>query len=226
MASAPKSVGIIMDGNRRWASSKGLPTLEGHRKGLEKSKEIARAAFDAGVTTLYYYAFSTENWNRAPEEVSYLMTLFEQAIQEEFKEFAKEDIRVRFIGDLARLPQKLQKLARELEEKTAGNTRGTLVIALSYGGRLEILSAVNRLIQEGRELISEQELGEALWTSGMPDPDLIIRTSGEKRLSNFLTWQSVYSELAFTDTYWPDFSKEELLQIFEEYAKRERRNGK
>jgi len=215
-----------MDGNRRWARERGLPTFEGHRKGLENTRMITRAVFDAGVETLYYYAFSTENWHRAPEEVSYLMTLFEQAIKNEFAEISKENIRVRFIGDLARLPTKLQQLAKELEEKTAGNTRGTLAIALSYGGRPEIVHAVNALIKGGHEAVTETDIQNALWTKELPDPDLIIRTSGEKRLSNFLTWQSVYSELFFTNTYWPDFSKEELLKIFEEYSTRERRNGK
>jgi undecaprenyl diphosphate synthase len=222
---APASVGIVMDGNRRWAKANGLLALEGHRAGLEKAKEIARAAFDAGVTTLYYYAFSTENWKRAPEEVSYLLTLFEKAITDELEEFAKEDICVRFIGDLARLPEKVQVLAKNLEEKTSGNKRGTLVIAFSYGGRAEIVHAVNQLIEEGREVVTEEDIQHALWSKGLPDPDLIIRTSGEQRLSGFLTWQSIYSELVFTDTLWPSFTKEEFEQHLAEFRDRKRNFG-
>ena len=225
-ASIPETVGIIMDGNRRWAKARGLPTFEGHRAGLAKAKEIIKEAFDSGVKNVILYAFSTENWNRTAEEVSYLMSLFEQAIKDEFKELATENVRVRFIGEITRLPGQLQKVAHELEEETKSATRGTLAIALSYGGRPEIVSAVNSLIQAGHETVSEAEISSALWTHDIPDPDLIIRTSGEYRLSNFLTWQGVYSELHFTDTLWPDFSKEELHRIFDWYAARDRRHGK
>jgi undecaprenyl diphosphate synthase len=225
MAGGPTSIGIIMDGNRRWAKAAGVSSLEGHKAGLAKAKEIAQVAFNAGVTTLYYYAFSTENWKRAPEEVSYLLSLFESAITSEFDEFGKENIQVRFIGDLSRMPSKLASMARDLEEKTASNTRGTLVIALSYGGRSEIVHAVNKLIQEGREVVSEEELGRALWTGNLPNPELIIRTSGEERLSNFLTWQSVYSELIFTETLWPAYTKEEFEGHLAEYRERKRNFG-
>ncbi len=222
----PKSLGIILDGNRRWARAKGLPTFEGHRVGYDNVKTIARAAFDAGVEYVTVYAFSTENWERAKEEVSYLMSLLERAVMSEFEEISKEGVRVRFIGEASRLSATLTTAMRALEEKTKNNSRGTLIVAISYGGRPEIVAAVNKLIQEGREIVSEADISGALWSAGIPDPDLIIRTSGEERLSNFLTWQSVYSELYFTPTFWPDFTKEELLTIFEKYAARERRKGK
>lgn len=221
----PLSVGIIMDGNRRYAKAKGIASLDGHRAGLEKAKEIARAAFDAGIRTLYLYAFSSENWKRVPEEVAYLIQLFEQAITKEFDEFIKEGVCVRFIGDLARFPEKLQTLARELEAKTVQNTRGTIVIALSYGGRAEIVHAANKLIQQGREVVSETDMQDALWSKGLPDPDLIIRTGGEKRLSGFLTWQSIYSELIFTDTLWPALTTDELKGFLHEFEARKRNFG-
>ncbi|HUQ30394.1 MAG TPA: polyprenyl diphosphate synthase [Candidatus Paceibacterota bacterium] len=222
----PASIGIIMDGNRRWAKERGVPTLQGHRAGLAKLKEVTRWAFEAGVGTIYYYAFSTENWNRAAEEVSYLIELFSRAIQNEFDELKTEGIRVRFIGDLARFPESLQKAAAKLQEETKENKKGTLALCISYGSRAEVVTAVNSLLVQGLETVTEESLRKALWSGDLPDPDLIIRTSGEKRLSNFLMYQAAYSELAFTDTKWPDFSKEELYAIFEDYASRERRRGK
>lgn len=221
----PTSVGIILDGNRRYARAHNLPLLAGHQAGLEKAKEIAREAFVQGVTTLYLYAFSSENWRRVPDEVSYLLVLFEKALTSEFDEFIEKGIRLRFIGDLARFAPNLQNLARELEERTAANTKGTLAVALSYGGRAEIVAATNKLIQDGREVVSEADMGAALWTEGLPDPDLIIRTSGEHRLSGFLTWQSVYSELIFTDTLWPAYTVEEFRGHLAEYTKRKRNFG-
>jgi undecaprenyl diphosphate synthase len=226
MSNIPTSIGIILDGNRRWARAKGLPTLEGHRRGYTKVREITEAAFEAGVQYVTLYAFSTENWNRDPAEVSYLLSLFEELINLEIEDITKKGIRARFIGDLSRFPAHLASAARALEEKTKDNKKGTVVVALSYGGRPEIVHAVNALLQEGREAVSEEDISKKLWTHDIPDPDLIIRPGGEKRLSNFLTWQSVYSELFFTNTFWPDFSKEELLRILEEFSKRERRHGK
>jgi undecaprenyl diphosphate synthase len=226
MNSVPQSIGIILDGNRRWAKEKGLPTLEGHRAGYENVKTIARAAFSKGVKYVTVYAFSTENWKRTEEEVSYLMNLLAHAVKKDLEELTKDDISVRFIGELDRLPDGLGKVARELEEKTKNNDRGTLTVAISYGGRAEIVSAVNKLLRERKEVISEEDLSSAMWAHDIPDPDLIIRTSGERRLSGFLTWESIYSELFFTKTYWPDFSEEELTKILDEYASRERRHGK
>lgn len=215
-----------MDGNRRWAKARGLPSLEGHAAGLTKAKEIVRHAFSQGVSTVVLYAFSTENWNRGPEEVGYLMTLFSNAIAREFDELAREGIRIRFIGDLSRLPGTIRASAEKLERESATASGKTLGIALSYGGRAEILSAVNRLLAEGKSEIGEEDLRAVLWSADIPDPDLIIRTGGEKRLSNFLTWQSVYSELFFTDSLWPDFTKEEFDAMLAAFAQRERRRGK
>lgn len=226
-SSAPRCIGIIMDGNRRWAKERGLPTLVGHTEGLKKTKEILRHAFSRGIDTAILYAFSTENWNRTSEEVGYLMNLFNDAIENEFEELSKEGVHVRFIGDLARLPENLRAAARNLEERSATTAKGkTLVIALSYGGRAEIVAGVNKLLQEGKKEVNAEDVAAALWSSGIPDPDLIIRSGGEKRLSNFLPWQSVYSELFFTDSFWPAFTKEEFDSILEEFAARERRHGK
>lgn len=226
MTSVPKAIGIIMDGNRRWAKERGLPTLEGHRQGLRRVQDAATWAFDAGVQEVTIYAFSTENWNRSKEEVEYLMELFEEACRSEFTEVMKAGGRIRFIGQRERMSEKLQALMQDVEEQSSGNDRGTLVIALSYGGHAEILSAANALLVDGKEQITEAELRSRMWSAGLLDPDLIIRTGGEKRLSNFLTWQSAYSELFFTDTRWPDFLKEEFMRILEEFSVRERRHGK
>ncbi len=222
---APHAIGIIMDGNRRWAKERGLPTLEGHRKGSEKIRDVCRWAYGAGVKEVILYAFSTENWNRSPEEVSYLLDLFEEALPPLLKDIRKEGGRIRFIGERERFPEKLQGTMRALEEESADGTRGTLAIALSYGGRSEILAAVNALLARRARVADEASLKEAMWSAGLRDPDLIIRTGGEQRLSNFLTWQSAYSELFFTETKWPDFSKEEFDVILEAYGARERRHG-
>lgn len=226
MTNGPRAIGIIMDGNRRWAKAKGLPTLEGHRRGLEKVKSATEWAFRAGVAEVTIYAFSTENWNRSKEEVEYLMELFEDALINQFAEVIREGGRIRFIGQRERMSEKLQALMQDAEEKSSGNDKGTLVIALSYGGQAEILSAANTLLADGKEQITEAELRSRMWSAGLLDPDLIIRTGGEKRLSNFLTWQSAYSELFFTDTMWPDFSEEEFTNILTEFSTRERRHGK
>ncbi|MHB8660985.1 MAG: polyprenyl diphosphate synthase [Minisyncoccota bacterium] len=219
-------VGIIMDGNRRWARARGLRSLEGHTTGIEKAKEIIRHAFSCSVGTIILYAFSTENWNRSPQEVGYLTHLFETALIRELDELSREGIQVRFIGDLARLPDKLRASAKKLEESSCVGSRKTLVIALSYSGRAEILAAMNRLLAEGKREVRIKEMRAALWSAGIPDPDIIIRTGGEKRLSNFLTWQSVYSELFFSDSLWPEFTKKEFDSILAEFALRERRHGK
>ncbi len=225
-ASVPVSIGVILDGNRRWAKEQGLPTLEGHRKGYEKVKELVRWARARGIREVVVYAFSTENWNRSPEEVNYLMNLLERAFGEELSELIEEGGRVRFIGQRDRLPERLRANMEKVEEETKDGTAGTLVVALSYGGRPEILAAVNKLIAEGAQEVSEDTLKSAMWSAGLADPDLIIRTSGEQRLSNFLTWQSVYSELFFTDTKWPAFTEEEFDSILAEFATRERRRGR
>lgn len=218
-------VGFIMDGNRRWAKTHGLPTLEGHRKGYEALKAMVRVVHDAGIPHMACYAFSTENWNRSPEEVAYLMDLFAYAVRDVREGVVdKHAVNVRFIGERERFPETLRTAMREVE---AGNHAGaslTVWLALSYGGRPEILSAVNRAVAAGKE-VDEEAFESLLWTSGMPDPDLIIRTSGEERLSNFLLWQSAYSELFFTKTLWPDFGEVEFQSMLDQYGTRQRRKG-
>ncbi len=222
---APRSVGLIMDGNRRWARDRGLPSFEGHRRGVEKLQEIARFAFKSGVHEVIVYAFSTENWKRAEEEVSYLLGLLEEYFEGSLRELIDEGIKIRIIGERERFSSKLQELIRHAEEDSASGETGTLAIALSYGGRREIVNAVNDAVAAGKTLIEESDIAQALWTSDLADPDLIIRTGGEMRLSNFLLWQAAYAELFFTPTLWPDFSFEEFGAILAEYGKRERRMG-
>ncbi|MBP6868681.1 MAG: di-trans,poly-cis-decaprenylcistransferase [Candidatus Pacebacteria bacterium] len=221
----PKAIGIIMDGNRRWARSRNLPLLEGHRQGAEKLKDVARWSRDAGVQELTVYAFSTENWKRSEEEVSYLMKLLGQMLSKDLQELHKEHIQLRFVGERDRFQPTLIEKMNELERVVPLETKLTLVIALSYGGRAELTSAVNTLIERGVENVSEEDINRALWTNGLMDPDMVIRTGGEKRLSNFLPWQSVYSELFFSETMWPEFSFEEFLSCIEAFRSRERRRG-
>ncbi|MAF59822.1 MAG: polyprenyl diphosphate synthase [Candidatus Pacebacteria bacterium] len=221
----PKSIGIIMDGNRRWARERGLPTFEGHRRGANKLKEVIGWNKDSGIPHLIVYALSTENRNRSKEEVSYLMDLFRTFIKNELKEIKKEKIRILFPGERSMFPEDLQELMNRTEEETGKNEKYTLSTALSYGGRAEIVNVANKLVKKGKE-VTENDIQNELWTKEIPDPDIIIRTGGEHRLSGFLTWQSVYSELFFVDTYWPAFSREEFDSILEEYKERERRHGK
>lgn len=221
----PGCVGIILDGNRRWAKERGLPTFEGHRAGLENLKAAARFVRTGGVKHLIVYAFSTENWNRKPEEVSYLMNLFLESVTTQMKELGEEGIQIRIVGQRERFSPELIRAMDQVEQETKGNDEFTLWVCLSYGGHAEIIAAARAAAGAGEE-ITEASIAKHLWTAEMPDPDIIIRTSGEKRLSGFLTWQSVYSELFFTDTYWPSFSKEEFDSILAEYATRERRRGK
>ncbi len=223
---SPQCIGIILDGNRRWAKAHGLPTLEGHRRGYEKVKDIMGWAKEEQIPFVIVYAFSTENWNRKVEEVSYLMGLFKEILTTKLAELKKEGIRVRCIGERSRFSTDLQGLMDRAEEETAGLSGPTLVLALSYGGRADVVQAVKRAVKEGKNDITEAEFSSYLWSSGLPDPDLIIRTGGEKRLSGFLTWQSVYSELFFVDTLLPDFSKSEFQAILAEFASRERRMGR
>ena len=222
----PQSVGIIMDGNRRWAKAKGLPSFEGHRHGYQTMKKVVEWATELGVNTITFFAFSEENWKRTEEEVSYLMSLIRKMLVEETEEALSKNIRLRYIGDISKFSDDIASGMREAEEKTKANTGITLVIAASYGGRQEIVRAVNTMIKDGKKEITVEDISAYVDTKGLPDPDMIIRTSGEQRVSGFLTWQSVYSELFFTETLWPDFSKEEFLNILEEYGSRERRLGK
>lgn len=225
MSRTPQCIGIILDGNRRWARARGLPTLEGHRVGLRTTlQKVVSAVRARGISHLAAFMFSTENWNRSEEEVSYLMRLFEEGIQTEFEKLAKEGVRIRFVGQRARFSAQLQNSMRDIEEKTAGNTAFNFWACLSYGGRAEIVAAAEAL-RTSDEPITEESFEKSLWTAGMPDVDIIIRTSGEKRLSGFLTWKSVYSELFFVDVHWPDFDEATLDGILGEYAVRERRMG-
>ena len=221
---APVCVGIILDGNRRWAKAQGLPKLEGHRRGYEKTLDAARWACDRGIKHLTVYAFSTENWNREQEEVSYLMNLLREAAEKGLQDLAKEGVRVRFIGTRDRLAPDLLAAMEKVEKESALHSF-TLWVCLSYGGRAEIAAAAAAAARTG-EPITEETLQSHLWSAEMPEPDIIIRPGGEKRLSNFLTWQSVYSELFFIDTPWPAFTEEDFDSILTDYAQRERRHGK
>jgi undecaprenyl diphosphate synthase len=221
----PACIGIIMDGNRRWATEKGLSKLEGHRLGRKALRRAVEFARERGVAHLVVYGFSTENWNRESTEVSYLMDLFSEAIEQEIEDLCKNGVRVRFVGQRERFSKNLQEAMERCESKLSDNATLTLWVCLSYGGRPEIVEAARAAAASGEE-ISEITLSKHLWTANMPEPDIIIRTGGEKRLSNFLPWQSVYSELFFTDTYWPDFSEQEFDSILTEYAGRERRRGR
>ncbi len=228
LSNTARSVGIIMDGNRRWAKNKGLPTLEGHRRGYEKLKDLGDWAEERGVTHVTVYAFSTENWNRSVDEVSYLMDLFRLLLQNDLPEFHKKGKRLRFIGDLTRLAPDLQEGIVKAEELTKDNTQGTLCACISYGGRGEIVNAARRAIEQGMKPadITEESFGKLMYASDIPDPDLVIRTGGEMRLSNFLPWQSIYSEFFFPKTFWPDFSKEDFFGILDEFSMRKRNHGK
>lgn len=222
---------IIMDGNGRWATNRGWPRLVGHRRGAERVREIVKAAPDLGIKWLTLYAFSTENWKRSTEEVLGLMSIFARYIEREAERLSKAGVRMRFIGERGRLDPKLQRLMAGIEARTAGLDRLNLTVAVNYGGRDEILRAARKLaLQVAAGLIDPKDLTEgafsgALDTSGLPDPDLVIRTSGETRTSNFLPWQAAYAEYEFTGTLWPDFSAEELAGIVTRFGNRERRFG-
>lgn len=225
----PRHVAIIMDGNGRWAQNRGWPRLVGHRRGAERVKQIVRACPEMGVNWLTVYAFSTENWKRSTEEVLGLMGIFARYIEREADGMAAEGVRMRFIGGRERLSPKLQNLMAGIEARTAGNTRLNLTVAINYGGRDELLRASTRLaarIARG-ELAepTEADLADCLDTAGHPDPDLVIRTSGETRTSNFLPFQAAYSEYEFTQTLWPDFTPEHLAGILDRFGLRERRFG-
>lgn len=225
-------IAVIMDGNGRWASKRGLPRNMGHKKGAETVLEIAKAAKEFGVKFLTLYAFSTENWKRSPEEVDGLMNLLRQYLNRNFKELADNDVRIRFIGERNMLDEDIAAKMKELEDTTSNNKSLTLQVALSYGSRLEIVNAARLIAQNVKtgdmsiKDIDETLFSDMLYTKGIPDPDLVIRTSGEQRVSNYLLWQIAYSEFFFTDTLWPDFTKQELEQIINNYQTRERRYGK
>ena len=224
----PKHIAITMDGNGRWAKDKGKLRIFGHQHGVKAVRETVEAAAEIGIKFLTLYAFSTENWKRSEREVNALMTLLISTISKETKTLMKNDICLNAIGNLSQLPKKCKQELEQAIEKTKNNKRMTLILALSYSGRWEIVNAVNKIMKEKnlRKELTEEAFQQYLNTKGVPDPELLIRTSGEHRISNFLLWQIAYSELYFTDTLWPDFRKEDLLKAIIDYQKRERRFGK
>ena len=232
MSKVPYHVAIIMDGNGRWAKERGLERWQGHREGIENVRRILKACKELGIKVLTLFCFSTENWNRPKKEVDFLMRRFEHFLDREYKELMRNNIRLKVIGQRYRLPSKLQRKIEEVEEKTSSNKEFTLVLAISYGARQEIIEACRKICRDFKEgKISEEEItmenfSKYLYTSDLPDPDLLIRTSGEIRISNFLLWQISYTELYFTKVYWPDFSPQHLKEAVEEFSKRERRFGK
>ncbi len=224
----PRHVAIIMDGNGRWAKKRGMPRLFGHRAGVENLRAVIKACVEFGIRYLTIYAFSTENWGRPQDEVSGLEKLFHEAFTNEFLELRKQGVRIIHLGQREGIPQDLLDEIDEAVELSKTNDRLVLSVALNYGSRNEIMHAVRRMVAEGLkpEEITEQTISRYLFTANIPDPDLVIRTSGEQRLSNFLLFQSAYSEWEFPETLWPDFGKEQLLEAIFEYSKRDRRFGK
>ena len=226
----PRHVAIIMDGNGRWAKAKGLPRTAGHQQGVETVKNITEAATRMGISYLTLYTFSTENWNRPVDEIAALMGLIMDHLEEEI--FMKNNVRFRVIGDLERIPEPVRKRLQECMDRTASNDKMTMVIALSYSSRWELVNAMRYIADEVKsgtlqpEQISEETIEAHLTTNFMPDPDLLIRTGGEYRISNYLLWQCAYTEFYFCDTFWPDFTADELYKAVAVYQSRERRFGK
>lgn len=221
-------IAIIMDGNRRWAKEKNLPSAMGHKKGVDALKTTLRACKDFGIKYLTVYAFSTENWKRKKEEVDFLMELLAITLTNELAEMHSEGVVISFIGDISKLSDKLQKILANSVETTKNNTGVHLQIAFNYGARDEIVHAVKSIIAKGvkAEDITEEMISENLYTKNIPDPDLLIRTGGEKRISNYLLWQIAYSEILVTDEYWPEFGRDSLAEAVEEFKNRQRRFGK
>lgn len=223
----PRHVAIIMDGNGRWARARGLPRLAGHQAGTRNIRHILEAAVEFGLEVLTLWAFSTENWGRPEQEVRGLLRLLEETIQRELPRLQEQGVQIRHTGRLDRLPPRLQEQVRRALEATAHNRRIILNVAFDYGGRADILQAVRHILADGipPEQVDEALFRRYLWTGDLPDPDLIIRTSGEYRLSNFMLWQGAYAELYITPTLWPDFTREDLAAALRDYASRERRFG-
>jgi undecaprenyl diphosphate synthase len=224
----PRHIAIIMDGNGRWATRRFLPRVAGHAKGVDRVRDVVEACVDRGVEYLTLFAFSSENWRRPPEEVSVLMRLFMTALEREVTKMHVNSIRLKVIGDLSRFDAKLQQMIANAERRTANNTRLTVTICANYGGRWDIMQAVNRLVAEhpGVADFREEQIEPYLAMAYAPEPDLFIRTGGEERISNFLLWQLAYTELYFTDTYWPDFGAAALDEAIASYQQRERRFGR
>jgi undecaprenyl diphosphate synthase len=224
----PNHLGLILDGNRRWAKEQGLPTLQGHKKGYDNFKAITKYAFESGVSFVSAYIFSMENWNRSKEEVSFLMGLAYRMLTKDLDELDKDNIRIVWLGSKQKINKKLMTAIHAAEEKTKNNTRGTLCICFNYSGYQEITDAVVRIIDNkiSSDKISPKLIEDNLYGQDIPQIDLVIRTSGEQRISNFMLWRINYAELYFTEIYWPAFSKKDLDEAFEEYQSRERRFGK
>jgi undecaprenyl diphosphate synthase len=227
LGEAPRSVAIIMDGNSRWAARKGLPAEAGHREGTRALRRTVEAAIDLNIRSLVVYAFSTENWLRPPAEVDALMEIFGETIRRELPDLAEQGVRTRFIGRRDRVSEELRRQMEDLEAETASRDRLELWIAFDYGGRAELAEAAKRIVRAelGAEEIDEDVLAAHLYAPELPEPDLLIRTSGELRISNFLLWQLAYAELVFTDRLWPDFGADDLRAAVQEYAGRKRRFG-
>lgn len=223
-----KHIAIIMDGNRRWAKEKLLPSAVGHQKGVDSLRNTMKLFDKYGIKYLTVYAFSTENWNRKKEEVEFLMSLLAKTLLNELEEMNQENVKIKFLGDISKLNKNLQKIVQDAEEKTQNNTGVNLNIAFNYGSRDEITNAVKAIVKKGLkpENITEETISEHLYTQDIPDPDLLIRTGGEKRLSNYLLWQLAYSEIYITKSFWPDFDEQELNNAILEFEKRQRRYGK
>lgn len=221
-------IAVIMDGNRRWAKEKNLPSAMGHKKGVDALKTTLRACKDFGIKYLTVYAFSTENWKRKKEEVDFLMELLAITLTNELAEMHSEGVVISFIGDISKLSDKLQKILANSVETTKNNTGVHLQIAFNYGARDEIVHAVKSIVEKGvkSEDITEEMISENLYTKNIPDPDLLVRTGGEKRISNYLLWQIAYSEILVTDEYWPEFGRDSLAEAVEEFKNRQRRFGK
>ena len=221
-----KHIAIIMDGNRRWAKERNLPSMVGHKKGVEALKATMRACDDFGIKYLTVYAFSTENWNRKPEEVKFLMDLLAQTLKNELKEMDENNVVISFIGDTTKLSDKLQEILANAVETTKNNTGVNLQIAFNYGSRDELVHAVQNIVNEGIKDITEDTISKHLYTKNIPDPDLLIRTGGEMRVSNYLLWQIAYSEFIVIPEFWPEFNRDKLAECVQEYKRRNRRFGK
>ena len=223
-----KHIAIIMDGNRRWAKNHHLPSMMGHQKGVEALKNTVKACDKFKIKYLTVYAFSTENWSRPKEEVSFLMELLAKTMQNELQELYENNVKINFIGNIKALNENLQKILQQSSDKTKNNTGVILNIAINYGARDELVNAIKNIIKDNikQENITENLINNYLYTKNIPDPDLLIRTSGEKRISNYLLWQIAYSELYITDSFWPEFNEEQLTLAIQEFAKRQRRWGK
>ena len=221
-----KHIAVIMDGNRRWAKEKNLPSMVGHKKGVDALKKTMRACDDFGIKYLTVYAFSTENWNRKPEEVNFLMDLLGETLKNELKEMDENNVVITFIGDTSKLSDKLQSILKNAVETTKNNTGVNLQIAFNYGARDEIVHAVQNIVNDGVKDINEDIISKYLYTKNIPDPDLLIRTGGEMRVSNYLLWQIAYSEFIVIPEFWPEFNKEKLAECVIEYKRRNRRFGK